>query len=203
MNTWGWDYNLSSVFVNRNPLFAYNGTHRLAYALKHNPYQVVPIIVYRNGWKWSGENGLSYWQAKGMSLEDLDILKNRLELLLSNVDRSLYIVFIKKSFRQIIKDERLIVTEKFDAKIVKDIGPNFGINKGLHALFKKNKDTELVILKCLLNNQILVFKNTGICSIPIEEYIEKYENKALYYTSTITESNEFKILLDSLCVLNK
>lgn len=77
MDKFGWDYNLSNISVNHKPFYAYNGTHRLAYSLLKNPYQMVPITVDNDGWEWSSKDGIEYFRNKGLAEDELQTLVNR------------------------------------------------------------------------------------------------------------------------------
>lgn len=194
LDKYGWDFNLSSVYINRVPLYAYNGTHRLAYALKNNPYQVVPFTAFCDGWAWSREEGYKYWKNKGLGEDELKQLLNRYEILLEEIDSSLYIVLPKNQYQSIIDDDYVNVVEAQVIKISKKLDLNVSFNRELTSLLGK-VNSEIVVLRCLLKKQLLSVRKHRIYSKYLDAYTKKYKSSQKYYTSTLTEANELRLLL--------
>jgi hypothetical protein len=203
LDSMGWDYNISSVFVNKEPLYAYNGTHRLAYALKRNPYQVIPIIAFNTGWLWSVEDGKRYWINKGLSCEEMDILTKKYVEVLKSVDKTLFLVVPKQRYNEFIPDDNIQLEEINEYRIERKIYNEYGYNKNICLLLNSYFNNNIIVIRFSLKRQVLKICKHSLVSLYIDKYMMKYKTSDAYATQTITEANQFRLLLKSHCTVKQ
>lgn len=198
MDKYGWDYYLSQVNVNRNPFFVYNGTHRLAYTLLKNPFQMIPVVVDEDGWLWSKEEGYSYFLNLGLHANEVDELMNRYNEIVKKYHLDNIIIF-PSSYYQTHK--------KIITNVLSDIGTivschNLLLNsttnsRWLNALERKffKHNHKITAIRIAITNKDYRYKNRILQLISLENILHKYKIKDYIYSSSITKTIEFNVWL--------
>lgn len=193
----GWDFNVRVVTINEEPLFSYDGTHKLAYAILEKPQQVLPCTSRCYGWSMCKQDGVEYLKERGVDDNEISALLGRYNKLMADVDFSKYIIIRKSDYNE-LKIAQL--AKELDIEIIKNnelAGQVADAGKILH-----NKQLSKVIndpcrvLKILIKKDTLAVQvgEKRICSEKIDQLMKNAKIKMFYYTPTITEANELRIV---------
>lgn len=199
MDRYGWDHNISRVIVNRVPFYMYNGTHRTAYSLLQNPFQLIPITIDGNGWEWSKQNGIIHFGELGLRADEIAILSERYNRLLSDYSYPLQVVFRTKDFFEHESDVKAELGKIAEVGTTKSIShipstlPTWMSKRDQVFLHNSKGGIVILIFKPLKYN--INFKNSEFRSYNIEEAICNAGIKHFMYTATITKSIEMDLWL--------
>lgn len=197
LDRYGWDFNLSAVMVNREPLFAYNGTHRLGYTLQKNPFHLIPIWLDYNGWNWSREDGLQYYN--GLTAEELHTIKSRYDQLITDFQYDLQVLLADRNKKLEEKLDRIGHIKSIKEYEVK-IGafPDWFSNRD-RKFFMKYNNRIITLIRFTTTYKDLSYRNGHFYSPVIEDIIKSAGVKQYTYTPTITKSIEIDIWLKENC----
>lgn len=198
MDKYGWDYYLSQVNVNRNPFFVYNGTHRLAYTLLKNPFQMIPVVVDEDGWLWSKEEGYTYFLNLGLHANKVNELMNRYNEITKNYHLDNIIIFPssyyqthKESLRSLLLNIGTIVScHNLQLKTMKS--PRW-MNSLEKKFLKHNK--AITAIRIAVKDKSYRFKKGVLQLRSIEDVLHKQKVKDCIYSPTITRTIEFNVWL--------
>lgn len=198
MDQKGWDFNVRVVTMNEEPLFSFDGTHKLAYALLEKPQQVLPCTSCCIGWSMCKEDGVDYLKKKGVGQSEISTLMERYNRLMADVDYSRFIILRNTDFNE------SIVYEK-SSNIGIDVIWNHNVHLAKSELCRVayNRDVFRIlqvpckILKINTNRDTLNIdmKKKRITSEKIELFMKELHIRNYYYTPTITEANQIRIVL--------
>ena len=198
MDKYGWDYNLSSVMVNREPFYAYNGTHRMAYALLNNPFQMVPICIDYDGWNWSIEDGIKHFGERGLTKDELETIQNRYIQLIADYKYP-YQIIVPQESSAVVEDAIKTIG---DIESVKECTIN---NQTYPSWFSKRDKRffqevhNIAIIRFYTTKKDISYKNGEFHSKTIESILASLEIKRYTYTPTVTKSIEMDIWLKENC----
>lgn len=206
LDYYGISYNISHIFVNSTPFFIYTGTHRCGWCLYKNPLQPAPVRLTNLGWLFAYEDGEKFWENKGVSEEDLKILKKRLEELLMEYDLSLSVITslqtenyenLRKQIEEIGK-----ITNVEERKILSTADDDLNIDSELRGFIDKNQGNIIIHISVRLFKNHLYIRDDSIKSRILDETLGKIfappiKIKTIYYCPTITKSQELKIVLNN------
>ena len=194
----GWDFNVRVVTMNEEPLFSFDGTHKLAYALLEKPQQVLPCTSRCDGWSMCKEDGVDYLKKKGVDDKEISTLMDRYNRLMADVDYSRFIIIRNADFNEsktneVAKNLGIDVIWNQDICLAKSelgrVAYNrdvFRVLQGPCKILKINTDRDTLNIN---------MKKKRITSEKIEVFLNGLNIKNYYYTPTITEANQIRIVL--------
>lgn len=202
LDKYGWDYKLSEVQINRKPLFTYNGTHRVAYSLLKNPFQVVPVCINNDGWLWANENGPAFFSQIGLTQGEIQTLVERYDKLIQEFSYN-YKIFVPantevSSLISSLKEaegENEINVKRY---CVEYYDPESFFSSTDKRFFKKNSNGFLMI-SFNKRNKDLCYDKDEFRSEVLESIINRCKILDYTYTPTITKSIEMEIWLKGNC----
>ena len=196
MDQIGWDYGISGMTVDTEPLTLFNNTHKLAYALLQNPCQVIPCNYRMDGWPWCKDDGVKFWLDKGLSDQEIKTLRDRYFKLFENIDTSKYII-IEKEEKNRTRLMQELKSRKFDILQTAEltINPQDLIKLGFKKKYYRLLQRGLLIRVKYKDYLTVNIRKKRICSVKIDSLMRDTHIKNYLYTPTITEKNRWKILL--------
>jgi len=201
LDKYGWDYNLSSISVNRKPFFAYNGTHRMAYSLLKNPYQMIPITIDNDGWEWSSKDGVDYFREKGLSESEIQILVNRYYALI-NEYKYYYVLIVsendsKRIHHEISSSSNIMIESVKKYRLVNGTEQSWWTKQD-RSFVKGNLEKVIVAIHFdMLEKDIFCHKGV-FGSKKIEQWLKTIGIKSYMYSPTITRAIELDIWLNKI-----
>lgn len=194
----GWDFNIRVVTMNEEPLFSFDGTHKLAYALLEKPQQVLPCTSRCDGWSMCKEDGVDYLKKKGVEESEILTLMERYNRLMADVDYSRFIIIRKADFNEsktneVAKNLGVDIIWNQNLCLAKSELGRVAYNRNVYRILQE----PCKILKIKSNRDTLNInmKKKRITSEKIEVFLNGLNIKKYYYTPTITEANQIKIVL--------